>query len=207
MPTQAKLKSVTRLIHDRKGSTAIEFAVVAPIFLAAMFATFEVGWFFTTNAVLDNVVSSAARDIRTGQVQNSAEYTGNPDADLEDAIDVLYDNVCAVMDAWGDCDNRLRLEIQSFSDFASLRSDTQPFRCADAPDITTPTDSIDPGGELSVIRIRVCLIYNTINPAVGINLSEGAGTNRRKLFSTLIFRNEPYERNEDFGPGAGGGSS
>lgn len=176
---------------DKRGSTAVEFAIVAPLFLMMMFSTFEVGWFFFANSVVDAAVGDAARLIKTGQVQRWG-------GDNQDKLDTLYDDICNVVKAFGGCDNKLTIEVKNFTSFAALAADTTAATCADAPPDEVAAIPFEPGGELTIVRIRICYIYKTLNPAIGINMSE-PGTNKRRLISTMIFRNEPYELNNQSG--------
>ena len=180
-------RSLPGLAADKRGSTAVEFAIVAPIFLMMMFSSFEVGWFYFANSAVDAAVGDAARLIKTGQVQRWG-------GDNDDKLDALYNDICDVVQAFGGCDNKLTIEVKTFNSFAALASDNTPPTCADAPPDQVDAIPFVPGGELAIVRVRVCYIYNTINPAIGMNLSE-PGTNHRRLISTMIFRNEPYELN------------
>lgn len=172
---------------DQSGSTAVEFAIVAPVFLAMMFSTFEVGWFFFANSVVDASVGDAARLIKTGQIQRSV-------GDDTDKYNALYDGICDVVTSFGGCDARLSLEVQTYDTFAALAADTSAATCADSPPDALAAVPFLPGEELQIVRVRVCYIYTTLNPAIGLNLSE-TGSNKRRIISTAIFRNEPYERN------------
>ncbi|PQA86715.1 TadE/TadG family type IV pilus assembly protein [Hyphococcus luteus] len=182
-----RLRRRLGIASDRRGSTAVEFAIIAPIFLMMMFSTFEVGWFYFANSAVDASVSDAARQIKTGQVQR---WGGDDD----DKLQVLYDSICDVVKSFGGCENRLTLEVNTYASFTALAADNTPPTCADAPPDDLAAIPFNPGGELEIVRVRVCYIYNTINPAIGINMSE-PGTNHRRLISTVIFRNEPYELN------------
>jgi hypothetical protein len=53
-----KLSSVLR---DRSGSAAVEMALVTPLLLLLMFSTFELGYFFLSEHVVDKAVRDAAR--------------------------------------------------------------------------------------------------------------------------------------------------
>ena len=184
----AKLSwSRRRFGKNKSGSTAVEFAIVAPLFLMMMFSTFEVGWFYFANSVVDAAVGDSARLIKTGQVQR---WSG----DDEFKFDALYDTICDVVKTFGECDTRLTLEGKTFASFTELAADNTPATCADAPSDQLEAMPFEPGGELQIIRVRVCYIYTTLNPAIGISLAE-PGTNQRRLISTMIFRNEPYELN------------
>lgn len=176
-----------RFHKDSDGSTAVEFAIVAPLFLMIMFSIFEVGWFFFANSIVDATVGDAARRVKTGQVQKSF-------GDAEDKFDDMYEDICNVLTVFGGCENRLTLEVDTFTTFSELADDNSPATCADAPPEDIEAIPFEPGDELEIVRVRICYIYSTLNPAIGVNLSE-PGTNKRRLISTAIFRNEPYELN------------
>ena len=173
-------------LRNKNGSAAVEFAIIAPIFLGIMFSMFEVGWFFYTNSVIDASLDRAGRMLRTGQVQQSI-------ATPADQFTFLYDEICDVVSAFGDCSTRLTLEVQTFNTFADLAAATTPMVCADSPPAEVAAIPFSPGTELSIVRARMCLIYDTINPMIGVNLAEGP-QGQRHLISTVIFKNEPYEK-------------
>src|SRR3978361_42253 len=50
-----------------KGSVAIEFAMVAPVFLLMLMATIESGVIFFAQSALQNAVNDASRLVKTGQ--------------------------------------------------------------------------------------------------------------------------------------------
>jgi hypothetical protein len=50
-----------RLVADRRGATAIEFALVAPLLLALLFGSLETGRYIWFAAALDHAVGKAAR--------------------------------------------------------------------------------------------------------------------------------------------------
>src|SRR6185437_8925605 len=63
------------LTTDDRGSTAIEFAIIASSFMVMLLAAFEFGYMLFVQSALDNAARDAARLIRTGQAQNSANPT------------------------------------------------------------------------------------------------------------------------------------
>ena len=58
--------------RDERGSAAIEFAIIAPIFFFLMFVIAETALVFIAEQVMDNAVFETARLIRTGQAQQPA---------------------------------------------------------------------------------------------------------------------------------------
>jgi len=184
-PVKGRRKSFAR---NKSGSAAVEFSIVAPLFLAIMFSMFEVGWYFYANSVLDAATDKAGRMIRTGQVQENGSLTTPTER-----FNFLYSEICDVVDAFGTCATRLTMEVQTFATFAALAAATAPVTCADSPPDDIAAIPFVPGNELQIVRVRVCLIYDTINPTIGANLSEG-DDGQRHLVSTMIFQNEPYEQ-------------
>lgn len=177
-------KAIRNAIADRRGSTAVEFAIVAPAFLTLMFSTFEAGWFYFANSQLDAAVIEASRFVRTGQAQKQGlDKQG------------FFNAVCPKLDVFGDCGERLTVEVETFSSFAELAADTSATVCS--TDSAEQIDAIpyDPGLDNQIVRVRLCLVYRTINPTIGLNLSD-ASNGTRKLYGSYLFRNEPFSRNQ-----------
>ncbi len=61
--------------RDRRGAAAVEFAILAPLFLALVFSILEAGYFFFVSSAVDQATARAARLIRTGAVQSASAPT------------------------------------------------------------------------------------------------------------------------------------
>lgn len=61
-----------RMIHDDGGTTAIEFAMVAPLVIAIILASIQVAVIYLAQAELENAAERAARIVYTGQAPQSA---------------------------------------------------------------------------------------------------------------------------------------
>ena len=61
-----------RFRRNRGGSAVVEFALVAPMFFALLFAIIETALVFFASQVLETVTKDSARMILTGQAQNQA---------------------------------------------------------------------------------------------------------------------------------------
>lgn len=171
-----------KALNNRNGSVAVEFAFVAPIFFALMFSLFEVGWFYFVNAQVDATVQRAARMIRTGQAQQQA-------LDRND----FFNEVCPDLTIFGGCNDKLTIEVETFNSFAALAADNSPVICRDDNPEEINAIAYDPGADGDIVRVRICLIYQTINPALGLNVSDTANGTRR-LHGSFLFRNEPFAR-------------
>lgn len=168
---------------DRFGSTAVEFAMVAPIFLAIVFSVIEVGWyFFVTNSV-QQATANAARLIRTGQA-HSANMSKK----------AFFDEICDVVDTFGACKKNLTIDIARYESFGALAADLSAPQCRDRDDPSikgAQFKKADYGGQREIIRVRVCFLYKPVNPGVGLNLAQ-TEHGERKIIAVEIFRNEPF---------------
>lgn len=176
-------RAVRRALKDRRGSAAVEFALVAPPFLALMFSTFEVGWFYFANSQLDAAVIEASRFVRTGQAQKQG---------LDK--DQFYAAVCPKLEIFGNCQDRLTVEVEKFASFAALAADTSSAVCTTDSADKIGAIAYNPGLDNEIVRVRLCLVYQTINPTIGLNLSD-AENGTRRLYGSYLFRNEPFSRN------------
>lgn len=185
MRARRKIRCVSlarrRYAKDEQGATAIEFAIVAPVFLGLMFSIFEVGWFYFINASVDSAATDAARIIRTGQ------------ADGLSAGEFFNFFVCPKISIIGECSERLTVEVKKYDTFADLAADASaPFVCRDANQEDIDDISYDTSEELAIYRVRLCVIYDTLNPVIGMNLSEN-GLGQKKVTASYILRSEPYK--------------
>ena len=74
----ALARAARRCAGDRRGATAVEFAIIATPFIFMIFCIIEVGIYFMVQVTLDNATAAAARELRTGQVvaDGSTDKTG-----------------------------------------------------------------------------------------------------------------------------------
>src|ERR1700760_2821806 len=90
-----------RFRRSRRASAALEFAMVAPIFFALLFAIIETALMFFANQVLETVTQDSARMIFTGQAQH---------ASTTQAQFATY--VCSQIPALFDC-NSVFIDVES----------------------------------------------------------------------------------------------
>lgn len=177
--------------RDKRGSTAVEFALVAPLFFTLIFSILEAGWFFFVNSAVEQANATASRLIRTGQAQSSTDADGNPVY----SRDAFFDEICRVVDSFGDCEDRLTVDVSRYANFAALSADLSSPVCRDANDTSiegAQFSQADYGGQNEIIRVRVCFLYKPINPFVGFTLPKDAN-GFRAMTSLAVFRNEPFE--------------
>jgi len=170
-----------RFVRCRRGSSAVEVALVAPLFFALIFSVLEAGYFYFVDSAVEAAHAKAARLIRTGQAQTNTI-----------SRDAFFDEICDVVKLFGKCDERLTVDVARFSSFAQLAADVAAPVCRDADPDVVDAIPYNAGGARDIVRVRVCYMHKSFNPGLGLNL-ERANNGAVKMFSTTIFRNEPYE--------------
>jgi Flp pilus assembly pilin Flp len=71
-PSGSFRKLLRRFRRDRRGITAVEFALVAPVFFVLLFAIIETAMVFFAGQVLETINQDSARLVLTGQAQGGS---------------------------------------------------------------------------------------------------------------------------------------
>ncbi|WP_420131629.1 TadE/TadG family type IV pilus assembly protein [Rhodopseudomonas sp.] len=161
---------------SRRGSAAIEFAIVAPIFFGLLFAIIETAFMFFAGQVLETAVQDSARLILTGQAQ-TASYSSSQ----------FKTALCGKLTSLFDC-NGVYVDVRSYgSDFSTV-SITQPI---DSNKNFVNNMQYSPGTAGQIVVVRAFYQWPLFVTGLGYNISNLAG-NQRLLSATAAFRNEPY---------------
>jgi Flp pilus assembly protein TadG len=172
VPTAAR-NLFRRFGRNRRGSAAVEFALVAPVFFALLFAILETGILFFADQYLESITQQAARTILTGQAQ-----TGG----LTQAT--FHQSVCNQVVALFSCSN-IYVDVESYSSFQAVAISSQ---------INSGTFinnmQYNPGGPGNVIVVRLFYQWPQIVTGLGFNITN-LSNNTRLLSATAAFRNEP----------------
>jgi Flp pilus assembly protein TadG len=165
-----------RFARDRRGSAAVEFAIVALPFLALLGAIFESAIVFLAGQVLDTAVTDAARLIRTGQAQ-AAGYNSTSFAT----------QVCNRLYVLFDCSG-LSIDSKVYSSFSSITT-TAPIDSN--KNFSTSGFVFQMGGSSEIVVVRVFYQFPVNFNYLGLNLANLAN-GKRLLSGTAAFRNEPF---------------
>jgi Flp pilus assembly protein TadG len=176
-PLACTRKLLRRFRRNRRGSTVVEFALVAPIFFALLFAIIETAMVFFAGQVLETVTQDSARVIQTGQAQH-ASYSAAQFKDL----------VCSKIVALFDCQNGIYVDVRSYPQFTSVN-------------ITDPIDSSRnfvndtkycPGKDGDIVVVRLFYQWPIFVTSLGYNIANLNG-GKRLLSATAAFKNEPFQ--------------
>lgn len=162
----------------QEGATAVEFSLIAVPLVMLMFGLIEVSMIFTKQGVLEFATMQAARQIRTGQAQQS----GSPEDTFKQ---VLCDNASFLIN----CDD-LSYEVQAMDDFADA-NDQPPPSFDDEGNFES--QGFDTGESSHVVMIRTIYRHPIVTPLMQPLLSNGGQSSSRLMISTVVLQSEPYE--------------
>jgi Flp pilus assembly protein TadG len=176
MSSPASLRKVLRRFHrSRRGSAAVEFALVAPVFFALLFAIIETAIVFFASQVLETICQNSARMIMTGQAQTA----GYSQAQFQ-----TY--VCGQIPALFTCGN-VYVDVESYSAFGNVTISSQ----IDSSNNFVNNMQYNPGGPGDIVVVRLFYQWPLFVTGLGYNISNLSGS-KRLLTATAAFRNEPY---------------
>ena len=165
-----------RLGHDTAGVAALEFALVALPAFTIMFGTLEFGLLTFENAVVEGATREAARTVRTGAAQISAD----PNGTFKQAF---CNNLFGAYDCAG-----FSFDVRNFTDFPNLVLPAVTF------DQNGKANNVvfQPGGAGTVTTVRVIHQHVFVTPLIGTLMGAGA-SNTLPVISTAVFKTEPYQ--------------
>lgn len=164
--------------RDEQGVTAIEFAIVGLPFFMLVFGILEFGLAFFVNRIVDNAVLETSRIVRTGQAQGfdkaafKAAFCNN-----------LPDVFCSP--------DRIRVQVDKIKSFdkAGPGFDKLPDMLDKdgKPNDDTYPPNID---RTEIVVVRVLYMWPMFTSL--FNFGGGDTSGERYLYSTHIFRTEPW---------------
>ena len=158
----------------RSGVTAVETALIMPVFLLLCFGIIEVSMLYLAASNIEGQVAVAARQIRTGNIQKS----GDP---LGEFNQLLCGEVTFI-----DCAD-LIVDVRNFPSFGDVEFGEY------FDDEGNPTDNeFNPGGAGDTVLVRVAYRWKILTPFLTPYLGDGGG-DTKLLHAAAVFRSEPYD--------------
>lgn len=170
-------KILARWSGQEEGSTAIEFALLFVPYLFLTLAIMELSIMYSAASLLEGATGSAARLIRTGQLQQ---------AEGVDPQEMFQDAICNYATVLINC-NEVVIDVRTLDSFGDYEANAAEY---DEDGNLMPGD-FDAGGSGDRVLIRVGYRYNMMTPLVGPLLA--GSDNSRFFMSTIVLQTEPYE--------------
>jgi Flp pilus assembly protein TadG len=172
-------RAVARFGLSRDGTTAVEFAFIAPPFFAVLIAILQMTSFLFAQQALQTAVVAAGRLILTGQVQSA----GLTETQFQ------TDDVCPLLPAMFTCSN-LYVNVQTYTNFSGA-STTIPALTISSSGTVSTTGAYSLGGPGEVMVLQLVYPWKIITGPLGAilpNFSNGY----TEIMGITAFRVEPY---------------
>ena len=180
-PLREMRKAWRRVGRARRGSSAVEFAIVVFPFFLLTFGLAEVAMIGFAQTSLNFAVTETARQIRTGQAQMAGVSAGQIQQELCQEL-----NNFIVMT----CDGNLYLDVDRFDSFTNASNN------AAAPiqdgEFQASGFGYAPGTASDIVVVRAYYRWKVMTPLFEPVFSNVSG-GERILVSTMMFRNEPFQ--------------
>lgn len=190
-------RRIRRLGSCDRGAAAVEFALVAPIFLTMMCTIYNVGQMSYGQSVLDGAVQNAARNSTL-----EAGNTADADAKVEASVGRVLPGatIAASRVSYYDFTDIGRAEAWDDLDDNGTCNDSEPYTDENRnggwdPDIGLAGN----GGAGDVIIYEVSIEYT---PSFSVPFAP-ANWNSTTLSSTTVKKNQPFAEQVAYGSGAG----
>ena len=170
----AKRSTIRRFLGRGEGATAVEFALVAPAFIALLFAILQTALVFFAQQALQTATLQAARQIMTGQAQ-SANMTQSQ----------FQAAVCANAAGLLKCSG-VYAAVQTFTTFPNVTM----FNPISAGKFSSSNMPFSPGAPGDVEVVQVFYQWPVWPGPLSFTLANASG-NTDVIVATAAFRNEP----------------
>lgn len=176
----ATLKLLRRFRRNRRGSAAVEFAMIATPFFALLFAIIETSLVFFGSQVLETGLQDSARLLYTHQAQDTNMTQAQFKADLCNRVSVLL--TCSVID----------IDVKFYAAGTAITI-VDPI-AAGAYDPSGFTYQTPPVGSTATVVARAFYRWPLYVTGLGYNIANigrGTANSQRLLAATAAFRVEP----------------
>lgn len=170
---------IRRFVRNRKGSTAMEFAVLAIPFALLVFAILESCISFAAQQVMANAADDVARQFRTGQVKAGISENEVRSMICE-RMEIIVTSGCPGLEL------DLR-EFDTFEEAAKIR-----IRFTSDGDIDTSDFEVAPGLSTSRNMLRVFYRWPVMTDLMRRSMSNIKG-GKTLHFASVTWQNEPFD--------------
>ena len=174
--------SLRRFSRSERAASAIEFAMVGPVFILIMGVTIESGVMLTTEYVLQSAVTDAARLVRTGQAQTTP---------LSQAA--FKTKICNTANLIMNCTGAVTVYVRSDTNFQNLKNNLPDFLTIGPSIAGSPVGAncYNPGSPSQ--PAAVVATYDWYFKVWGMSVFGNIGGGiARRLVGFAIFQNEPF---------------
>jgi len=172
-------------VKDEKGTAALEFVLVFPVFFGFFLMTYEAGIISSRHVMLERGVDVAVREVRIGIIPDPTR-------------DNLRSRICTVAGILPDCERQLEIELVQRDPRAWVALDPE-IQCVDRGDLdAVPVDMIDGTANNELMFMRACIRIDPFLPSSALGKAIVAANDNARadgsyaLVATGAFVVEPF---------------
>jgi Flp pilus assembly protein TadG len=174
--SRRRARDMSRFCVARQGATVVEFALIAPAFLAVLIAIFQTAIFLFGQMVLQTAADQAGRYFMTGQAQNGG-WTAS----------TIQTEICPTIQALFTCANVI-VVVQNYSSFAAANT-SAPQLYSNGQPVTN--FAFDPGTPGEIMVVQLVYQWSVVSGPLGFVLSN-LPNSAAEIIGVTAFRVEPY---------------
>jgi Flp pilus assembly protein TadG len=172
--------TIRRFTNNRRGSAAVQFAFVAPLFFALIFAIIETAMMFFASQVLETGTQDSARMLFTNQAQgNNWDQTA------------FKNDLCARVSALMDCSG-IYIDVESYPAGTAVNL-ADPINSS-GQFVNNFSYSLPAANSPNIVVVRAYYQWPLFVTQLGYNLANinrGGTSSKKLLAATAAFRIEP----------------
>jgi Flp pilus assembly protein TadG len=167
---------------DDRGAAAVEFALVAPLFLLMLGVVLETGLMLFTEYVLQSSAQEAGRLVRTGQAHEKKFDAAQ-----------FKTQLCRLAKVVIDCENKVTVYLRSDAQFDTLAANTPSYMNIGPADDGTPGPaSFICGAPEQSVALIATYDWDFVIPFFMNFLGNRKSNTSRRLAAFAMFKNEPF---------------
>ena len=198
---------VAGFVADRRGASAVEFALVVGPFVVILFGLLELALIFIVNISLGLATETFAGQLRTGQKQApglAASSSSGVQIDLADAKTQLCNSMLLLPLAT--CIQQLQIDVRPLTTFQTTASTTP----VSGSTFSTSNLCFYSGNAGSIVEVRAYYLYPIVDPLllaafspVSTYTSSGGSVSGSfyPITTTQVFKAENYSSGTNTGAG------
>jgi Flp pilus assembly protein TadG len=163
-------------LKNRRGAAIVEFAIIAAVLFLLIFGIIEICLLFWASYELENGVATAARLVRTGQVQS-----GGLDASKIKA------QLCSQAVILSNCSTAVQLDVETFGTLGAMQAPA----AVDGAGKLRSDFTCNPGGPGAYVLVTAFYEWPLVIPLTSAVLGNLANGNFL-LRAAAAFKNEPF---------------
>jgi Flp pilus assembly protein TadG len=167
---------IARFGVARQGTTAVEFALIAPAFIALLVAVLETAVFLFAQSSLQTAAVQAGRLFMTGQAQNLSQAAFK--------TQICQNYLPSVFNC-----NSLVIVVQNYSSFAAASTSAPSMYNSQGQPVTTW--AYNPGNPGQIMVVQLVYPWSVVNGPLGFVLSN-LPNNAAEMMGVSALRVEPY---------------